>query len=152
MAHVTEQPSHSADLALGLWANRMANALILESNAYAALARHLSPAREWSTVADLTGLSRQARQALLFAAVKLRADESANGLIPREDWLKLAAHFGYDTRGTAGFFRRSPDGSPGLMIRRGGRVGLAAAGLARMEAFRQQISARAADIEATRQL
>ena len=92
-------------------------ALRLQAEAYDVLVATLNDKTPppWSQAAQLTLQERPLRQALLLATVQLRASQRKESSIPRREWLKLAEHYGYDRRGTAGFFRRSPDGSPGLL-------------------------------------
>lgn len=149
MYRQSEQEKQDSGSALGLWASRMAGITLAQSEAYGALARELCTAHQWSPVRELSLYDRRGRQALLLAAVKLRADGRRPGLVPVADWLRLARHFGYDARGTAGFFRRSADGSPGLLIREGANVKLAPAGLARILEYQGMVDAWSAEIQAT---
>lgn len=144
--------------ALGHWATRMAAGLRIQAEAYDILVSALSdaPLRQWSPAADLPLPERPQRQALLLAAVHERARQLQSSGIPRSEWMKLAVHFGYDPRGTAGFFRRSSDGTEGLMARDPERdfVHLASAGFSRIEQYeavvkenREQIAAAFAEHE-----
>lgn len=137
---------------IGLWADRMARISHAEGDAYSALARECLTAKNWSPVNQLALSDRRARQALLLASVKLRTDRASTGQIPAKDVLKLARYFGYDARGTAGFYRRSPNGSPGLLIRHDGMVSIGSAGLTRIQEFQGHLQRHEADIQATRNL
>ena len=103
--------------ALTNWGQRMAMALRLQAEAFDVLVTTLNDKapQPWSQAAQLTLQERPLRQALLLATVQLRASQRKESSIPRREWLRLAEHYGYDRRGTAGFFRRSPDGTPGLL-------------------------------------
>ena len=113
---IKQQGRISTDEIIGgvaVWAAEMAEAHRMTSCAYEDLAMRWSSSG-WSPVGDLAPAERKPRQALLLRAVQLAADE--DDMVPNRRWLMLAEHFGYDSRGTAGFFRRQPDGSPGLLF------------------------------------
>jgi hypothetical protein len=149
MMYAIQDDERDVKRALGVWAGRMAGIALASNEAYAALARDLFSVHKWTRVRDLSMQDRKARQALLLAAVKLRADRSEAGIVLSSDWLRLARHFGYDGRGTAGFFRRSPDGTPGLMQRHQGGVSIGVAGLARIDEFSELVDACSVEIEAS---
>lgn len=125
--------------ALSLWAAKMAAGLRQQADAFDLLGETLNdPAlRPWGPTSELPQVERPQRQALLLAAVRLRSEQLESEGIPRQEWLQLAEHFGYDRRGTAGFFRRSPDGTEGLLAieKQSDFVRVAPAGLERVRAF-----------------
>lgn len=129
--------------ALTRWASKMATGLRLQAEAYEALISTLesSDPFQMEPASELALSERPARQALLLAAVQERARILRSPSIPRSEWLTLAGRFGYDPRGTAGFFRRSSDGSPGLltMDAHADVVRLAEAGLRRLTEQRKAI-------------
>lgn len=129
--------------ALNNWARRMAASHRLQAEAYDLLVSSLEDEvpRPWTPASVLPLQERPQRQAILLAAVQERARRLKSSGVPRREWLHLASHFGYDTRGTAGFFRRSADGTDGLLARdeETDSVRLAGAGFSRMEEYERAI-------------
>lgn len=139
------------------WAAKMAAGLRLQAEAFDILGETLSnpTSRPWGPTSDLSLVERPQRQALLLAAVRLRSEQLDAEGIPRQEWLQLAEHFGYDRRGTAGFFRRSPDGAEGLLVMEDNStfVRVAEAGLERVRAFKPVLEHFAPEIgESVKQL
>lgn len=142
-------------MALTRWASRMAQAARMQAEAYELLVSTVSePLPTWLPASEIPLQERPARQALLLAAVKAKATALKSKSIPRTDWLALATHFGYDPRGTAGFFRRTADGSPGLLIMDPVKdtVSLADAGKRRIEEYKDRIKEHQDEIEASTRL
>jgi hypothetical protein len=71
---------------------------------------------------------------LLLKAVELAAEQ--DGVVSRGRWRNLAVHFGYDPRGTAGFFVDQRGGGGLLEMDKGaGTVRVLPAGSARVTEF-----------------
>lgn len=140
--------------AVARWATKMAEGLRTQASAYETLAASLNDPRTvaaFEPAADLHLTDRPGRQALLLAAVQMRAKQLKSSGIPRTEWLRLAEHFGYDRRGTAGFFRRSPDGSMGLLMMDtdNNTVSLGDAGLKRIDDYKEEVANHKSEIEAS---
>lgn len=139
-------------IALSRWANRMAVAHRMQADAYDLLASSATdPIPAWQPASELAVAERPQRQALLLAAVKAKAASLRAKSIPRGDWLILAAHFGYDPRGTAGFFRRAADGTAGLLVidNKNDTVSVGDAGKRRLEEYRVLIKQHEDEIAAS---